>query len=382
MWNDKYKPRNFQEIIGSQSLKDSIKKYRWEKPLILYGAIGIGKSVFVKATAKEFKWDLIEITDENIDSASRIAETSSLFGTKKLVVIDNIEKIRDIRKITEFVKETKNPAILITSDFKNKRIAGIKKYCNNLRMARPRNMIVAKILQIICKKERINTENEILIKIAENVNGDIRAAINDLEMVAEGKEKLTEDDLKILSPRDVAIDISKAMEEIFKAAELEVAVKVMWDLTEMPKDVLPWIDEIMPKVYEKNEITKGYYYLSRADIFIRRIQRQQYWGFLRYASPLMSGGVALSKEKEKPPKSFNYYRQFPQYWAKMGRTKKERGLKDSIAGKLRSLHVSKKVGAREFIPLLKILLKTGKVSEEELEEEFKFNYDEIEYLRN
>ena len=100
MWNELYKPGNFQEIIGNQNLKDSIKKYKWDKPLILYGAIGIGKSVFVNAAANEFKWNLVEITDENINDASRIATTSSLFGTKKLVVVDNVEKIRDIRKIT------------------------------------------------------------------------------------------------------------------------------------------------------------------------------------------------------------------------------------------------------------------------------------------
>ena len=379
MWNELYKPKNFQEIIGNQSLKEFIKNYRWDKPLIIHGAIGVGKSVFVNAIANEFKWELVEITDENIDNAPGIASTSSLFGTKKLVVVDGVEKIKDIKKITEFIKETKNPTILIASDFKDKRIAAVKKYCNDLQMRRPQKLVVAKILQIICKKEGISAENEILIKIAENVNGDIRAAINDLETIAGGKKRLEEDDLKILSPRDVAIDISKAMEEIFKTKELESAVKAMWDLTEMPKDILPWIDEILPKVYEKDELTRGYYYLSRADIFIRRIQRQQYWGFLRYASPLMSGGVALSKEN--PPKPFNYYAQFPQYWAKMGRTKKERDLKDSIGEKLQALHVSKKVGAREFIPLFKVLLKTGKVSEDELEREFRFNYDELEYLK-
>jgi len=278
------------------------------------------------------------------------------------------------------VQETKNPTILITADFKNKRIAAIKKYCGSMQMTRPRSMVVAKILQVICRKEGIEADTKILNEISENAKGDIRAAINDLETVAFGRKKLTEEDLKVLSPRDVVIDISKAMETIFKASELETAMKVMWDLTEMPSDVLPWIDEILPKVYEENEITRGFYYLSRADMFIRRIQKQQYWGFLRYASPLMSGGVALSKEK--PAKPFNDYMQFPQYWAKMGRTKTERDIKNSIGGKLHVLHVSKKVAAREFIPLFRVLLKNKKLSGEELEAEYKLNPDEIEYLKD
>jgi replication factor C large subunit len=380
MWCEKYRPGNFENIIGNQSLKENIKSYNWDKPLIVYGAIGVGKTVFVNAAANEFGWGVVEITDENLGSSSKIATTSSLFGTKKLVVIDNFEKIRDIKKITEFVQETKNPTILITADFKNKRIAVIKKYCGSMQITRPRSMVVSKILQVICRKEGIEADTKILNEISENAKGDIRAAINDLETVAFGRKKLTEEDLKVLSPRDVVIDISKAMETIFKASELETAMKVMWDLTEMPSDVLPWIDEILPKVYEGNEITRGFYYLSRADMFIRRIQKQQYWGFLRYASPLMSGGVALSKEK--PAKQFNYYMQFPQYWAKMGRTKTERDIKNSIGGKLHVLHVSKKVAAREFIPLFRVLLKNKKLSEEELEAEYKLNPDEIEYLKD
>jgi len=89
MWCEKYRPGNFDNIIGNQSLKENIKSYNWVQPLIVYGAIGVGKTAFVNAAANEFGWGVVEITDENLDSSSKIATTSSLFGTKKLVVIDN-----------------------------------------------------------------------------------------------------------------------------------------------------------------------------------------------------------------------------------------------------------------------------------------------------
>ena len=54
MWCEKYKPGNFNEIIGNQSLKDNIKRYGWEKPLILYGAIGVGKTIFVNTAASQY----------------------------------------------------------------------------------------------------------------------------------------------------------------------------------------------------------------------------------------------------------------------------------------------------------------------------------------
>ncbi len=378
MWIQKYKPKKLNEVVVGMKLMECIRNYNWKKPLLLYGGIGVGKTILAEMIAKEFNYELVEITNKNMSKARIIANTLSVFGTKKLILIDQVEKIRDIKEVTELVKGAKNPTILITTDFRNKRLMTIKRYCEPLQIRKPHAATIAKILQRICTEEGINADKQLLVKIASNANGDIRSAINDLETIGKGKKELKESDLNELHPRDKSVDIFRALSSILGARDLKTPVKVMMDLDEQPRDILLWIDENMPRRYNNEELDSAYYYLSRADIFIGRIINRQYWGFLRYASTLMSGGVALSKG-DKPHKHEMY--QYPGYIRHMARTRKERKLKQTIGEKLSPfLHTSTKIIAQEYIPLFGIFLKNKKVTTKELESRFGFDSDELKYL--
>ncbi len=380
MWIEKYKPMHLDEISGNTKLIEELKKYIWKKPLLIYGPPGVGKTVIAEALAADLGFELTEIENRNIENSGVIMQTSSIFGSKKLILIDNVDKIDNISLLTDAIKETKNPVILITSDFQSKRLKTIKLICEKVQIRRPLSSTIANLLQIICRKEGIEAEKYILAKIAENSNGDVRSAINDLEMVAEGKKKLTFDDLEILEPRDRVIDIYNSLSSILVKNDFKGALRSTMNLDLEPRDTLLWIDENLPRVFRgKEEISRGYYYLSKADIFIGRILSRQYWGFLRYANSLMTGGVNISRGASM----VSYLRyQFPMYIAKMGQTKKERSIKKSISGRLsQELHVSSKIVVRDYIPLFRILLKNKKISEEELTERYKFRDEELEYLK-
>lgn len=379
MWIEKHKPRRFDEIVSNNRLIEELKGYGWDKPLILYGATGAGKSMFVGVIANEFNFDLVEIDDQNIADAVSISQTGGIFSNKKLIVIDQVEAIKDIREVTKLVKETKNPTILLTCDLKSKRLRTIKKYCKSLGLRKLQTASMATILSIICNKEGVSSGRDVLLKIAENAGGDVRSAINDLENIAKGRDRITGENLDVLERRDRTTDIFKVLSLILAKRDFNEAVKSTWNLGEQPRDLIQWIDENLPRVYtEINDLGRAYYYLSRADIFLGRIMIRQYWGFLRYSTPLMTGGVNISKGDK-----INFARySFPSYFSALGRTKKERRLKGSIGVKMASkLHVSKKVFAREYIPLLRILLSSSKVGEDELIQEYKLDADEIEYLR-
>ena len=82
MWTVKHKPESLDEFVGKACV-EFIKK--WDgKPLIVYGGPGIGKSLIAELIAKENNWDLIEVSDDNIENAVEISSTSSLYGGKKL----------------------------------------------------------------------------------------------------------------------------------------------------------------------------------------------------------------------------------------------------------------------------------------------------------
>ncbi len=378
MWSQNHKPKRLDEIIGNQKLIHDLRRYHWKKPLIIYGSTGVGKSMLVDALVDDLNFKLVEVTNENIATAKATSQTASLFGGRKLLLIDNVDRIRNIKEVAGILKETKNPVILVTSDFSSKRLATIKRMCEKVQIRKPTSKTIQKILKQVCCKEGVTYDPETLEKIAENASGDVRSAINDLETLAKGKKNISLDDLEVLVKRDKTSDIYKALNLILAKNDFNEAIQSLYHLSEQPKDMLLWIDENMPYIYkDPGDILRAYEHIAKADIFIGRITNRQYWGFLRYASKLMSGGVNVSK---KNGIRFTMYR-FPSYFIKMSQTKKERKIKNSIGTKLSlSLHSSRRIIAKEYIPLFKTLLKNGKTSKEELIEKYSLCDEEIEYL--
>jgi len=378
MWTEKYKPGKLEEVLGNPKAVIDLKNYRWEKPLLLYGAPGIGKTVLVEALAKETGFELAEINDDNIASGRSIVQTGSLFGARKLILFDNVDQMDNIREVAEILKVSRNPMMLITSDFDSKRLATIKKMCEKIQMKRPASVSVAKLLERICKEEGVEADKEVLKKIAENSQGDMRAAVNDLETIALARKKITVEDLSLLEERDAVSDIYKSLGTIFFRKDMQESIKSTYDLDEQPQNVLLWIDENLPGVVKgPAELGKCYEYLSKADVFLGRIMRRQYWGFLRYANPLMTAGVTVSKGEKV---CFVRY-QFPSYIIRMGQTKKERELKKNIGLKLSpSLHCPSKTVAGEYIPLYRSLAKAGRLDVKELGGAFKLDDEEMDYI--
>jgi replication factor C large subunit len=121
-----------------------------------------------------------------------------------------------------------------------------------------------------------------------------------------------------------------------------------------PETAILWIDENLPYEYrESGDLVRGYEKLSRADIFLGRVHRRQYYGMWSYASEMMTAGVSLSRMNGK----VSYDRlKFPSYLAKMSRSRSMRGLKSSLCYKVAcSLHTStKRVGMDVLAPLKEI----------------------------
>ncbi len=378
MWSQKYQPRTLEEVAGNPKLVADIRAYDWKKPLIIYGPSGSGKSTLVAAIASDRDYELVAVTDENMASAKYASQTASMFGRKKLIYIDNVELADNIKAVGELIAESKNPVIMTTGDFSSKRLATIKKSAEKLQMRKPTAKTVEKLLAHICAKEGVECDPSVLGKIAENSEGDVRCAINDLETVAKGRKKITEQDAAVLDRRDTTTDIYHALGLILTKNDFTQAVRSLWDLEEQPKDILLWIDENMPHVYTtKEDIGRAYEYLSEADMFIGRITRRQYWGFLRYANTLMSGGVNSAKKSKV---RFAMYK-FPSYLITMSQTKKKREMNKRIGNKLSPhLHASNKVIAKEYIPLLRTLLSKEKMTKEQLTRDYKLDEEEVEYL--
>lgn len=372
MLSEKYMPQKIEEF-GDKGTVEFIKKWDRKKPILISGGIGVGKTALINAISKEYNFEITRVENENISNFKNIVSTSGFYGTK-LVVVEDADTIRDIKKISEGLSEAKNPVILTTNDPKSKKLAGIKKICREVEIRKPLPATIANILEKICKKEGVSAEKSILQEIAKKCGGDIRAAINDLETIIKGRKELKGE--VIIESRDSAIDIFKAVGKIFKAKNLSESLEAYYSIDEKPDFTLMWIDENMPKEYQSEDISRAIYFISRADIFLERITSRQYWGFLRYVNYFIAG-VAIAKS------SMNYRYtpySFPSYIIKLSRIKKEKETKHEIGRKISPiLHVSSKKAALEYIPLLKILSEKKKISEKDMEL-FKFSGEELEYI--
>jgi len=377
MWHVKHAPQSLDKFIGKTSSEEARK---WDgKPVIIHGPVGTGKSTLARLIAAERGWDVVEVSDANVKTAHTIANTGSLFGGCKMLLIEDVDAIRDIKSVGELVGNSASPIIMTTSDYDSKRLTTLKKKCGSIQLRRPLPASIVKHLTQICMSEGVEVEKEVLEKVAKNCSGDLRAAINDIETLAKGRKRVTLADAEGLLPeRDREVDIYRALSIIFGGRELAKVVDSTWDLNERPDEVIWWVEENAPKLYtDKKSIDGVYRNLSRADVFLGRIAHRQYWGFLRYANTLMTAGVNVNR-----PEKINFAQySFPGYYAAMGRTKAARNMEQSIASRMKpDLHVSYRVFRREYVQLYRTLLRSNRVDAAELKEHYKLDDEEMEYL--
>jgi replication factor C large subunit len=213
-------------------------------------------------------------------------------------------------------------------------------------------------LKKIVELEGIKCELGVLEKITENANGDLRSAINDLQAIAQGKTVLKIDDI-VTGERDSKENIFKVLVKILKGTNIREAHEATFHLDENPDDLIQWMDENLPLEYTSpDDLSKGYYYLGRASVFLGRVKRRQNYNMWRYASVLMTAGVIVARSHRYG--GFVKY-QPPSLWRKLGQTKGMRQVRDSTAKKIGTYcHVSMSFTRSQLFPFFKLLIANEK----------------------
>ena len=374
---EKYKPKKLDDMIGNEEVLSKVKKWilNWingehKKPLLVYGPPGIGKTSIAYAIKEEFDFGVIELSASDLRDKKRINKvlggatlSNSLFGNMMLILVDDVDITTKndrgaIPEISRFLKSNEKPIILTAIDAWDKKLAPIRNECELLQMKRINKSSIAKLLTKIAKLEKL--DEEIITEIAENSNGDVRSAINDLH----AKHK---------SMRDRKIDIFQQIRDIFKAENFQDAKKAVSG--ELDYEIVKlWIDENIPNEYtDKEDIAHAYHYLSRADIFEGRIRKSN-WGYLKYVIDFSTIGVSLAK-KEKY-RSFTKYN-FPKYLKEMSQTIQRRALLKSIGLKVGKVTHTNRKEALSYIEIIKEL---GKKKHEETQNLYKFEDSELAFV--
>ena len=411
-WTEKYRPDSLSKVIGNPKAVSELTNWAksWDRGIpdkravILTGTPGIGKTSAAIALAKDMKWDILEMNasdQRNGDAIKSIALTGSKLNTfmddgkyvntkeggRKLIVLDEADNLfgREdkgaLPAISELIKTTRQPVILIVNDLYalSKKSSVIKSETLQITFMRPRIPEIVKALDRIAKAENVAADQDALKKMAENSNGDMRAAVRNLESLALGRSVVTNDDANALSDRIVRKDMYDLMGAIFRGNDPMKARRMQMDTDETPDYIMLWIDENMPFEFkDRGDLMRGYERLARADIFLGRVSRRQYYGFWSYAGDMMSAGVNLAKRSEKA--SYERFR-FPLYLSRMSRSKAARTLKSSVCTKLAAhIHTSTGRISEDVLPSLKIMLRNDHELARSLVTEAGLETEEIAFL--
>jgi len=366
-WTEKYAPKKSSEIIGQLKLTQDIKNFVKifpnvrKKALLLYGPSGTGKTCIPKALAEEVDYELVEINAS--DKRNKIAidaqlgpasQQSSIFGDSKIILVDEVDHMSGTKDrggpgaVATIVKDTKFPIILTANDPWESKLKSLRKECTLIEVRAIDHSLIIQHLKNILKKEGIEYQDSAIRKIALHSDGDLRAAINDLQMLSQGQTELTEDKVS-LWVRDSTETIFNTMKLIFKSFDSQAALRASNELAEDLDMLNLWLEENIAKEYTKpQELKEAYNHLASSNIFLSRIMRRQHWRFLVYSRYLSVAGVQQSKQatnpkfiKHNPPELLRTL------FIRAAKRKKSEAITKQAADKL---HTSSRVLQRSFLP--------------------------------
>lgn len=402
-WTVKYKPKSLSEVVGNRETIAKFEKWlkSWEKEVpeqkaaFLHGPPGIGKTVTVEALANDLEMELIEKNASDYRTEDKIRQFAGLasqyrgfFGRKRLILLDEMDGVYGnvdrgaIPAITQIVKNTQCPVVLIANDFWDKKFVSFrdkKKYLI-LEFKKPPAGEVLKHLKRICTNESIAAEEEALKFIAQRSEGDVRSAVNDLQALAQGKTRLAYNDVSWLAYRDRK-DVIFTVLRIVLYSKSCVAAKQAIDMADVDLDMLfEWIYENTPHHFNvPNELAEAMEALAVADLYRGRIRRTQDWKLMRYVIDFMTAGVAMARDKSKPSGWIPF--QFPQRIKKLSTSRAERQTKAEIGRKIkRRMHTSVAVALKDILPYVRVIFESNPEMAAGLAEWFNFDEEEINYV--
>lgn len=380
-WIIKYRPKRVEEVVNQEEAKRILGAWfeAWasgkppsKRAALLYGPPGVGKTSLIEAYAHEYGYELLELNASDHRSAAAIRRTvgvaafrKPLFGRGIIILLDEIDGIAPredaggLQELLRIIPETRNPIVMTAND----------PWKDQLRPLREASLLVpfkqlglthiVAVLQRICDAEHLMCEREALRYIAQLSQGDLRAAINDLEAIAEGYGKVTLALAReILRSRDKKIDVWRTLNQIFYAKAAWMAKKAVTSSELDYETLIAWLNDNLPRKYgDPGDAYRGFDALSRATVFLARAKYGSSWSLLSYVFDLIGPGVAMARREGEVLKARYSY---PERIKLMAQLRSIRQTRDALAEKIAPrIGVSKKRFNSEILPLLQLIFREG-----------------------
>ncbi len=372
MLSDKYTPFTLNGIIGNGNSVERLKQFGVEilsgkpsRPVMICGPSGTGKTAAARAVAYENGFEVIEFNSSDYRDAETIEKkvmpasmTRGLFNKRIVIIFDEIDELSSKfdsgaeRMITKLVNTSKQPVIFTANDYWDRKISFLRTKVEKVEFKKIDREDMRMFLKGIVDKEHKEVSEQIIDEIVKRSSGDVRGALNDLEMMFDANPDLIES----LSPRDRKMEIFSVLDKIFLSGNFDLARYAAISTDTDMGMLINWVDENIPTRYTtKGDIRNAYWAISRASRFYNNASRTSYYGYLRYAQIMLSSGVAVAGSgRVSMIKNYN----FPTNIMHLSRAKKGKETLMGIASKLSYvLHANKKDIIRDGLPLIYRMMK-------------------------
>ena len=241
IWIEKYRPTNLSEVVGQSGVTTRLKNYVKERSmphLLFAGPAGIGKTTSALALAKEmfgelWKHNLHELNasdERGIDvvrgKIKEFARTAPLGEDGfKIIFLDEADALTSaaqaaLRRTME--KYARTCRFVMSCNFSSKIIDPIQSRCAVFRFKPIKAEDLEKYLKFVASKEKFNISKECYQALTYLAQGDLRRAINGLQMAAAADIDITPDvvyqAVAAARPEEVKEALELALEGNFSSA--------------------------------------------------------------------------------------------------------------------------------------------------------------------
>lgn len=305
-WIEKYRPSKLDDIILDEHTYKKIKKIiddREMTNLILPGVPGIGKTTTIKCIAralygkyadeavlelnasddrgiKAVQEKIVTFCKKKMDLNDRGDKDGRIYSEHKLIFLDEADNMtnkaqRLINNLME--KYNKTTRFAFTCNSSSDIIEGIQSRCIILRFYRLRKEQIVSRLEQICELEKIVIDKKGLYVIAELSDGDLRSAINNLQLVYRSYKSITPENIYKVCAKPQPEIIKNIINDCINKNFIEAKNKVFG---------------LKKSGYSESDIILGLIHVLKSDISIQEEIRINYLEKVCYYAYIISKGLS------------------------------------------------------------------------------------------
>ncbi|MFQ6011055.1 MAG: AAA family ATPase [Nitrososphaerales archaeon] len=353
MWAERYRPLVVSSMVSNEEVR--IKFSRWlskwkpgDKPVLLVGGPGTGKSTLVQNASAELGFSLIELNASDVRTREKMRgaigpalSSSSLFQEKRVIFLDEVDGIygRDDYGGADFIKEIITaktiPLVMSANSQDDDRVQKIAGYNSKnvillrLNRALPRQLVL--YLTSVLEKENLVVNDKTLEELIRKSKGDFRGALNTLQASKEEQRVGT------FHERDSQLTMEQAFKKIFMASDYSEARNALsdCDVSNVVEKIRASFQNIVAHATSlpPDRLLSSLRALSELDFLVRTIDIEKRYRFLKYFDTQLSSIIFSAKDE-----SWSYQEHDPAFWSLRFRVWNDSRILRAIAKHVGSLH--------------------------------------------